>query len=256
MSAKIEDNKLTLEASGTGYQSAVGQFRFQAPGSTDRMDIFFRAYFDSYTQNESANYGWSNPSAFGLSFTGAIPWPNDHSNFFGLSSATSGGDTVSMVYASDAFGAGNPGVAFGARATTATYIGSSATQPTAGFATDIAPRGPWDLPANPTVGEMFTGIWSIRKVQNTSNLWISTGYNLESLDLDDLRYALDSEQTVWYKKNDSKPETTNWRPTLQTAKFPDYLVFSLPSGIPGVKLVVERIAVDWHSYNQLVLSTG
>lgn len=254
MSATIINNRLTLEATGTGFQSAVGRFRFPAPGGTDMMVIFFRAYFDSYTADESQNYGWSNPAAFGLSFDGNVPMPTNHANFFGLSSLAAGGDTVVMKFAPDAFGAGEDGVSFGARGPTATYIGSTAAQPGPCFTSPVSPRGPWDLPANPDVGDQYTGVWIIRKSQNTSDIWISSGYNMESLQLDSLRAAKDSAGTTWYEQDTIKSEGTNWRPTTTTMALPQFLVFSLPTGVPGVKLIVERVSVDWYSYNQLVAS--
>lgn len=214
----------------------------------------FRAYYDSFTESESSvNYGWSNPAAFGISFTGDIPMPSNHANFFGLSSRSAGGDYVELIYNGSAFGSGNPGVAFGVRSNLSTWGGSSSASSGNVMTSSLAPQGPWDLPANPTIGGQYTGIWIIKKDMNTNNVRLHTGFNLNSLELDDLRFAKDDAATVWY--NDSETtfqDSTNWRPTDQIIRFPSWLVFSFPSGIPGKKMIVERVSMDWYTYNQLV----
>lgn len=257
MSSIIDNNTLTMEATGTGYQSAIGQMRIAAPAGSDMMVMVFRAYFDTFTANESANYGWSNPSAFGLSFNGTIPMPSNHSNFFGLSSRSAGGDTVELIYNADAFGTGEAGVAFGVRSNLSTWNGATVTQPGNSLTSSLSPKGPWDLPANPTTGAKYTGIWIIKADRGTSNVRFQSGFNLESLALDNLRDAKDDAETVWYNTSEiTFAESTNWRPTIQTMKFPSYFVFSFPSGVPGKKMIIERIGIDWFSYNQLVGTTS
>lgn len=256
MSAVITDNQLILTATGTGFQAASGMLRTTPPASADMMVFMFRAYYDSYTSDENVNYGWGNPGCLGFSFSGDVPSAGDHSNFFGVgSNASETSDDVYYKYSSNAFGSGEAGLGFYPRNGSNAFSGSDSEDNPGSFTSDIEPNGPWDLPANPTSGAKFTGIWIVKKVINSRNILLSSGYNMESLSLEDIRNARTSENTVWHGTDTLIEESSNWRPSDSLIKMPEYVVFGFPSGIIGKKLIVDHFQIDWYSYNQLVAST-
>lgn len=257
MSAVITDNQLILTASGTGYQSASAELRSAPPASADMMVFLFRAYYDSATGNEAeTNYGWGNPACYGLSFSGDIPQGTNHSNFFGISGGNSNGNFVGYIYNANAFGTGEAGLAMYARSTSNGYNGGTGTNASGAFTSGLgSSRGAWDLPANPTVGAKFTGVWVVKKKGGSQDILLNNGYNLESLSLADAGNARTSGNTVWYGTEQSITETTNWRPSSSLITFPEHVVFGFPSGVVGRKMVVDWFKIEYYAYNQLIATT-
>lgn len=257
MSTVIADNKLTMTASGTGYQSAIGQLRVAPPAGADMMVFLYRAYYDSATSSEaSTNYGWGNPSCLGFSFNGTVPSGTDHSNFFGLSGQNSSGNNVGYTYDANAFGTGEAGLGFNSRNSNNGYNGGTGTNSSGAFSSVIsANKGAWDIPANPTTGAKFTGVWVVKKVAGSQSILLSSGYNLESLTKEDAGQARTSANTVWYGTDQSITESTNWRPSSSIIVFPEYVVFGFPSGVVGRKMVVEWFKIEYYAYNQLIATT-
>ena len=243
MSAGIVSNKIELEATGAGFQTARIPLP-KAPVGSDMLAFFFRVFYDTYAADEGpTDYGWDAADCFGLSFDGVIPTEAIKSNFFGWIN-----DNASTVFNYEAAWAGfNFQAAVNGAGDHNVYDGEGNILGDPVNDTLRFPQG-MARPANPTVGATYTGVWIIKKDDNDlTKINISIGGNFESLA--DLAAARTAANTIFGDLNNpiTVGNSGNWR-TGGGMNFPSWIIMKYTSGVNGRKFILDSYKAEYYQF--------
>lgn len=238
MSATISNGKLILTSERNGFNMGIKTLP-DAPANIDMMVFAFRAYWDTYTASETVTTGWESFQCFGLSFDGLEPTLVSKSNFNGIgaySGATN--SSVSVSYGASTFGTNLPGTTIQNGA----YLFLTGAIVVGGVTTSGL-----SFPANPTVGSLFTGLWTVRKVAGTRDAYFNLSYNMDGIPIGSLCSARISANTV-VSYSDTLYSNTLWCPSISTFSPPKYVVAKFCGGALGKKLIVESVEIEYHKW--------
>jgi hypothetical protein len=244
MSAVIDgDNRVVLTGDNLGWSGARRELVAPVSGF-DGMRVAFRAWWDSFTGTlqDNTSPGWDPVACFGLGFTNVFPANAGADGFFGIRGGTGAGALVANFFSANIFGTGKPGDFL--YSNTVFNIYNSNTALTGGT------NAMQYLPANPTVGEEFTGVWVIKRGLSADNIVVSLGWNMESLARANMAQAFTSPATTWTILNSSVTDGTHWRASGDM-NFPQWFLLKNPSPTIGRKLVLDHVVIEYFKYNEL-----
>ena len=274
--AAISGGLLTLTGDGYGWAKAVKTLPVP-PASAKRMVFAWRGWFDTYAASSVTientvltDLQW----LFGLSFTPAVPvqsgvvgeWSDDvtqadgghfaaaYPDFFGLASYRHSATALRLIM-QDHDGAEGDLAApmsdngddiytgfFGAYSTV-TALKSEDQMAATGIAANMA------MPANPTDGAKFTGIWEVYGSDVNNSVYYRLHINWDSVSKNDLFGAYDQVGTWKAVSSDTGAITihgditgTNWRNADGSMNFPRYLMLRYPFKAQSMVLDHYKIA--------------
>jgi hypothetical protein len=233
----IDNGAVQLVGDGAGWNGARRKILIPA-GVWDSMTVTWRAWWDTYTTNnqDMTTPGWDTIACLGLGFTSEFPTflGSGWDGFFGIRGLTGSTGNMGSIYDGSAFGSGNPG---------AWIWGSSVDFRLRNSATDISGTNNARrmIPANPTLGPTFTGVWVVRRDGNTSNgIRVSLGYNLAGVPRADFSQVASSPATVWTLQHSLVTDGTWWR-AGGGMHCPGWFLVKNPSPTVGRKLVLDHV---------------
>jgi hypothetical protein len=105
------------------------------------------------------------------------------------------------------------------------------------------------IPANPTLGQTFTGVWVVRRDGNTSNgIRVSLGYNLAGVPRADFSQVAFSPATVWTLQHSLVTDGTWWRQS-SGMRFPEWWLIKNPAPTVGRRMVLDHVQFDFSRFN-------
>jgi hypothetical protein len=243
MSAVIDgNNRVVLTGDNLGWSGARRELVAPVSGY-DGMRVAFRAWWDSFTASvqDNTSPGWDPVACLGLGFTNVFPANAGADGFFGIRGGTGSGMSVENVFIADNFGTGKPGDFLYSNLARAVFnSGSTLNNSLPGHL----------LPANPTVGEEFTGVWVVKRGLSADNIVVSLGWNMESLARANMANAFTSLATTWDVLNTSVTDGTHWRASGDM-NFPQWFLLKNPSPTIGRKLVLDHVVIEYFKFNEL-----
>jgi hypothetical protein len=231
MAATTSGEQLILTGDNLGWSGGTRQI-LRPSGNWDGMAVAFRAWWDTYTTTlqDNTSPGWDPVACFGLGFGNTFPANAGADGFFGIRGYTGSGMLVANYLEANIFGTGKPGTFLYSNTNFAFYNSNVA------LATNTLSKF---LPANPTVGEEFVGVWIIKRGLSSNNIIVSLGWNMESLSQANMHQAFDSSATAWPMLNSSFTDGTHWRAD-GNMNFPEWFILKNTSPTVGRKLVLDH----------------
>jgi len=258
------NNEVRLEGDDSGWGYHIRQLA-APPVGAKRMDFVFRHWLDGFTADALyTNRGWNHTNCFGLSFTSNVPkYPSGTAsgylptNFLGFCSdghSNYPSDPEAAVGIDISGGYGLPGSYNGTGAQTINFLdglgASIAARTSVNFTT---PADNLALPANPTDGATFTGMWRIYASSINKTMYAKFCTNRASLAGDNMFGAIDASYAgVWTKVLHGDVPSV-YRPDFDTVVFPSYLMIRF--SFPEQSWVFKEARIRYYNYDDELLGS-